>query len=190
VARRKELASAGHAHKTRYKTPNFSQKTVNDFNGKARDRQLPLLRPAQGGGDDKRSDLPSRFHPFPSLTLIGCAATILRNMLPSGSGTHRGRAWATATRTATRPTFSDVGWRICNTSATGFVERPTSPGRQLGFATKGRQSPIVRQRHASSRKIKYRSVAPVRAVGAPSSWVAPDADRLWAPGCRSRRGHS
>jgi hypothetical protein len=35
----------------------------------------------RGDGDDKRSDLPSRFHPFPSLTLVGCTAT-LRNMLP------------------------------------------------------------------------------------------------------------
>jgi hypothetical protein len=28
--------------------------------------------PIRGGGDgDKRSNLPSRFHPFPSLTLVG-----------------------------------------------------------------------------------------------------------------------
>ena len=33
---------------------------------------------AQGGADDKRSDLPSHCHPFPSLTLIGCTATISR----------------------------------------------------------------------------------------------------------------
>jgi hypothetical protein len=72
--------------------------------------QLPLPRPAQGGGDDKRSDLPSRFPSVRQFTLIGRTVTILRNMSPSGSGTHRARTWATATR----PTFSDVGWRICS----------------------------------------------------------------------------
>jgi hypothetical protein len=41
--------------------------------------QLPLPRPAQGDGDDKRSDLPSRFPFVPQFTLIGRTATILRN---------------------------------------------------------------------------------------------------------------
>jgi hypothetical protein len=39
----------------------------------------------------------------------------------------------------------------------------------LASRPKGRHGPMIRQRHASARKIKYRSVAPVRPVGAPST---------------------
>jgi hypothetical protein len=84
-------------------------------------------------------------------------------MTPSGSGTHRARAWATATRTATRPTFSDVGWRICSTSAVGFVEPPTSPGRQLGFATNRRASAPRRRAVNAGAPLGARLSKPARA---------------------------
>jgi hypothetical protein len=43
--------------------------------------------------------------------------------------------------------------------------------RAANFASRarGRHGPMIRQRHASARKIKYGSVAPVRPVGAPST---------------------
>jgi hypothetical protein len=91
-------------------------------------------------------------------------------------------------------TFSDVGWRICSTSAVGLLSAQRLRAANLASRPKGRQGPMIRQRHASARKTKYRrrraSAPRRRAVNAGAPLVGPGADRLWAPGCRSRRGHS